>query len=319
CAFLALITASAQTNPPITQTAALRSSTNRTDVDRAQPLGLQQAIDLALKQASDFTSVQLNEKIASEDIRQAQAALLPKFEARPNYIYTSPSLGSDVRPRPPSFLGANAVNEIQGIVVASGEIDTSGKLGATIRKNRALLASAHAGTEVARRNLIQAVTEAYFSFALASAKRRGAQNNLAAAQEFENNTKLQLDAGEVAPVDYTRARRQTAARRDELEQARTDEAINADSLRFFIGSDFLEPIATEDLLADMPIDNEIERFSEAAVATRPEFAQFEADRKAAEAEMRIARADRLPQFTYSVGSGFISDSLAPTRLKDSLG
>ena len=47
--------------------------------------------------------------------------------------------------------------------------------------------------------------------------------NLQAAQEFENNTKLQLDAGEVAPVDLVRARLQTATRRDELEQAKTEE------------------------------------------------------------------------------------------------
>src|SRR5262245_50508825 len=84
CAFLALITASAQSIPPVTQTVALRFSIDRTDVDRAQALGLQQAIDLALKQASDFTTAELNEKIASEDIRQARAALLPKFEAKPN-------------------------------------------------------------------------------------------------------------------------------------------------------------------------------------------------------------------------------------------
>jgi outer membrane protein TolC len=85
CAFLAFFTVSAQTNSPGTQSAALRSATSdRTDIDRAQALGLQQAIDLALKQASDFTTAQLSEKIASEDIRQAQAALLPKFDAKPN-------------------------------------------------------------------------------------------------------------------------------------------------------------------------------------------------------------------------------------------
>ena len=319
CAFFASITVSAQTSPVRITPARLSSApTDRTNVDRAQPLTLQQAIDLALGQASDLTTAQVNERIVAEDIRQAQAALLPKFDAKPNYIYTSPSLG-DVRPRPPSFLGANAINEIQGLITASGEIDTSGKLSATVKRNQALLASAHAGTAVARRNLIQAVTEAYFGFALASAKRRSAQTNLSAAEEFENNTKLQLDAGEVAPVDYTRARLQTASRRDELEQATTEESVNADSLRVFIGVRFVEPVATEDLLANMPVDNEIERFSEAAIATRPEFAQFEADRRAAEEEIQIAKADRRPQFTYSVGGGFISDSLAPTHIRDSLG
>ena len=320
CAFFASITVSAQTSDVQNTTVASLPSTfrDRTNVDQTQPLSLQQAIDLALGQASDFTTAQLNERIATEDIRQARAALLPKFEAKPNYIYTSPSMG-DLRPRPPSFLGANAIHEIQGLVTASGEIDISGRLNAAVRRNRELLASAHAGTLVARRALVQAVTEAYYGFALATAKRRAAENNLAASEEFENNAKLQLDAGEVAPVDYTRARLQTATRRDELEQARADESVAGDSLRVFVGIRFIEPIATEDLMINMPVDNEIERFSETAITTRPEFVQFQADRKAAEQDIRIAKADRRPQFTYSVGTGFISDSLAPAHVRDSLG
>jgi outer membrane protein TolC len=46
----------------------------------------------------------------------------------------------------------------------SGDLDIAGKLRATLRKNRALLAAAHAGTEVARRALAQAVVEAYFDW-----------------------------------------------------------------------------------------------------------------------------------------------------------
>ena len=281
-------------------------------------LTLAGAIDLALKQASSFRGSQIGERIAAEDVTQAKAAFYPKFEAKPNYIFTSPSLGP-VRPRLPSYVGANAINEIQGIAVASGEIDTSGKLNATLRHNQALLASARAGTEIARRDLIQGVTEAYYGLALATVKRSGAEKNLAFAEGFENNMKLQLDAGEVAPVDLVRARLQTAARRDELAQARTDAAVNADGLRSLIGYTFTDAVAVQDLMTEMPSDNEIERFAEAAITTRAEFAQFEADKKAAETEIDAAKAGRKPQFTYSVSSGLITDSLNPTRIKDRLG
>ncbi len=297
--------------------AGLYSRTSAT-ADNARVLTLGEAIDLALKQASAFRGAQIGERIAAEDVRQSQAAFLPRVDAKPNYIYTSPSFGS-ARPRPPSFLGANAINEIQGLVVASGEIDTSGRLNATLRRNRALLESAHAGTLVARRDLIQGVTEAYYGLALASAKRRNAENNLTAAGEFENNIKLQLDAGEVAPVDLVRARLQTAARRDELEQARADEAVNSDGLRLLVGYAFTDAIAAEDLLTGTPADNEIERFVETAIATRPEFAAFDADKKAADADIRIAQSGRRPQITYAAGSGFITDSLAPTHIRDGAG
>lgn len=301
----------------LAETATVYSRTGDA-ADTVRALTLAEAVDLALKQASNFRGAQVLERIAAEDVRQSKAAFYPRVDAKPNYIFTSPSLGS-ARPRPPSYLGANAINEIQGQVVASGELDTSGKLNATLRRNRALLVAAHVGTEITRRDLIQGVTDAYYSLALATAKRRNAENNIAAAVEFENNTNLRLSAGEIAPVDLVRARLQTAARRDELEQARAGEAVNADGLRVLVGYSFTDAISAEDLLTGTPADNEIERFAEAAIATRPEFAQFAAEKQAAEADIRIARADRRPQITYSAGSGFITDSLAASRLRDRLG
>ena len=277
-----------------------------------------EAVDLALDQASKFKSAQINEKIAAEDVKQARAAYLPKVEVQPNFIYNSPSLGGG-NPRPPSFIGANAITEYQGLVTASGEIDTSGKLSSTLRRNQALLDAARAGSEVARRDLIQAVNDAYFSLELSAAKRRGAETNLAAAQDFENNTKLNIEAGEAAPVDLVRSRLQTAARRDELEQANAEETVNADALRFLIGYDFARSVAVTDLLTQTPVGGEIDRYTETTINTRPEFAQFEAERRAAEQDLKVAHADRRPQLTYSVSTGFVSDSLSPVRLKNHLG
>lgn len=320
-----------QTNaPPIVSVKAASNETSA-KIDGTKPLTLSEAIDLALKQASAFKAAQINEQIAAEDIKQAKAGFYPKITAQPNFIYTSPSLKTTetveaaagniviVRTRPPSFLGADAITTYQAITNAAGEIDTSGKLKATFERSRAQLESARAGSEIARLEIVQTVSDAYFNLALATVKRRGAEMNLAAAEQFESNTKLQLDAGEVAPVDLVRARLQTAQRRDELAQVQTDEIIAADALKFLVGYDFGATIAAEDLLIQLPQAGEIERFAETAVASRPEFAQFEADKKASEQDAKIARAERRPQVNYSVSSGFISDSLRPVRVGASTG
>ena len=304
--------------PPAAKSVFAEAPASRTTQDSGPVLSLPDVIDLALKQASNFRAMQIGERIAAEDVLQAKIAFKPRFDAKPNYIFTSPVFGS-ARPRRPSYLGANGVNEIQGLIAASGEIDTSGRLNAILRRNRALLESAKAGTEIARRDLVQGVSDAYYSLALATVKRTGAEKNLASAEQFENNIKLQLDAGEIAPVDLVRARLQTAARRDELEQARSDESVNTSSLRSLIGYAFTDGVAVQDLMAQMPADNEIERVAETAIATRPEFAQFDADKKAALADIDSAKAGRKPQFTYSVSSGLITDSIAASHLKDSLG
>ncbi len=201
----------------------------------------------------------------------------------------------------------------------AGDIDISGRLRATLAKNRALLAAAHAGTEVARRALAQAVTEAYYGLAFASAQRQAAEQNLRAAEEFERTTSLLLSGGEVAPVDLTRAQLQTTTRRDELERARANEEVAAGALRILVGYDFLKPITTTDLATSTPVDDEINRVTADMISGRPEFAQFEAERRAGEQEIRLARADRRPQLSYSIGGGFDTDSLKPVRLKEHTG
>lgn len=314
-------------NPSERETENRTQDENRIEenwTENIKPLTIAEAIDLALKQASNFQAAQINEKIAMQEIKQAKAALYPRIAVNPTLIYTTPSLsnatnGTDTALRSPSFLGANAITEYQGIFNAAGEIDLSRRLRATIKRNQLLLEAARAGTDVARRELINAVSEAYYNLALATLLRRTAEMNLQTAQEFENNVKLQLDAGEVAPIDLTRAKLQTAQRRNELEQARANEAVSADALRVLIGYDFATPVAVEDLLTQMPQLDEIENLSESLIQMRPELRQFEAEKAAALQEIKIAKSERKPQITYSLNIGFISDSLRASRIKSSIG
>src|SRR5207245_891975 len=148
----------------------------------------------------------------------------------------------------------------QAYLNLAGDLDISGRLQATLARNRALLAAAHAGTEVARRALAQAVIDAYYGLALATAQRTAAEVNLAAAEEFERITALLYSGGEVASVDVTRAQLQTIARRDELERARANEQVAAGSLRVLVGYDFSTPISATDLALAAPVDYDFQQF-----------------------------------------------------------
>ena len=287
---------------------------------QVESISLNEALRLANTQASTFQTALLNERVAAEDLRQAQAAFLPKVSAPLSYIYTSPALGLPPgEPRGPSFVTSDGIGVYDGLVNVSGDFDIAGRLRATLAKNRALLAAAHAGAEVARRELVQAVTEAYYGLALAGAQLRAAEQNLAAAEEFEHITSLLLTGGEVAAVDLTRAELQTLTRRDELEKARGNEAVAAGSLRVFVGYDFSRPIATSDLALALPIASEVQQFKAEDVSRRPEFTQLEQQLRAARQEIKIARADRLPSLGYSINGGFDTDSMKAPRLKEHTG
>ncbi len=283
-------------------------------------LTLDDALRLANTQASEYQTAILSERIASEDVRQAQAAFLPKVAAPLSYIYTSPALGLPAgEPRAQSFIANNAISEYEAFLNVSGDLDVAGKLRATLARNRALLAAAHAGTDVAKRALASAVVEAYYGLALAIAQRSAAEGNWSAAEEFEKITSLLLSGGEVAQVDLTRAQLQTISRRDELERSRAAEVVAAGSLRILVGYEFTQPIATSDLNLAIPNELEYEQFKADDISKRPEFVQLEQQLRAARLEIKIARADRLPSLSYSINGGFDSDSLKGPRLREHSG
>ena len=283
-------------------------------------LSLDEALRLANAQASTFQTALLNERVASEDVRQARAAFLPKVSTPLSYIYTSPALGLPPgEPRGPSFVTSDGIGVYDALVNVSGDFDIAGRLRATLARNRALLAAAHAGAEVARRELAQAVIEAYYGLALADAQLRAAEQNLAAAEEFERITSLLFSAGEVAAVDLTRAQLQTLTRRDELQKARGNETVAAGSLRVLVGYEFSRPISTADLALALPIGSEYQQFKADDVSRRPEFMQLDQQLRAARLGIKIARADRLPSLSYSMNGGFDTDSLKGPRLKEHTG
>ena len=304
--------------PSVTTTPVITPAPNV--VQALTPFSVDEALRLARVQASAYRQASLNERIAAEDVKQAQSAFFPKITSPFSYIYTSPLIAPPPgTPRTQSFIANNAISEYEGLVNVAGDIDIAGRLRATLQKNRALLAAAHAGTEIARRALEQATIEAYYTLSLAVAQRLSAEQNLAAAEEFERITSLLLSGGEVAPVDLTRAQLQTTTRRDELERARANEAISADALRVLVGYDFTRPIAVSDLATIIPVDSDTSRFTVDMISRRPEFAQIDAERRAAEQEARLARAERRPQLSYSLSGGFDTDSLRPPRLKQHTG
>jgi outer membrane protein len=309
------VTVRAQNPVPIPPTTSISQTTQN-----LSPLTLDDALRLANLQASIYQTAILNERIAAEDVKQAEAAFKPKVSAPLSYIYTSPALGLPPgEPRAPSFIANNAIGEYEAFLNVSGDFDIAGKLRATVAKNRALLAAAHAGTEVARRALAQAVIEAYYGLALAAAQKGAAEGNLIAAGEFERITALLLSGGEVAAVDLTRAQLQTLARKDEMEKARVNEEVAAGSLRVLVGYEFSAPIAATDLALALPNDSEYQQFKAEDVVRRPEFRQLEQQLRAARNEIRIARADRLPSLSYSINGGFDTDSVKGPRLKEHTG
>src|SRR6185369_6261673 len=80
-AFLSLVT------PAYPQTGQPSQATTSTQINQTV-LTLDEALRLANAQASTYQTAILNEHVAAEDVKQAQAAFKPKVSAPLSYIYT---------------------------------------------------------------------------------------------------------------------------------------------------------------------------------------------------------------------------------------
>ena len=287
---------------------------------RLRLLTVEEAVGLALANASAYQQAQLNEQSAREDVRQARAAFLPQFGVPLGYTGTTPSrVRLPDEPLTFSFVSASAINETTAFVNATGPIDLSGRLRASLRRSRALLSAAHAGTQVARRDLALATYDAYYGLVLARQKRRLADETLALAEAFLNVALRLRERGAAAPPadpeqaaaeraeqesEVQRARSAAAARRDELEQARFAESAAMSLLRVYTGVDFATDISVVRLTQNVPTAADFMDYTVELIKERPELAMLEAQQRAAVEDARIARSDRRPQFSYGLNMGF---------------
>lgn len=277
------------------------------------PLTVQNATQAALQQATAYQQALIDEQTAALDLKQAQAALLPRLRSSSTATFNKPLHPGSTDP---SFIAANATREYQELFGVEGSFDLG--MRAAIAHTRALLAAAHAGTEIARRALVRGVREAYFGLALATAKRRSAEETLAAAEEFERVTALQQGGGELAEVDVIRARLQTAQRRDDVEQARLQETEALAAMRVLTGIRAPQPLTVAEL-TPQPGAADLERFDEEMTSRRPELTQAEQQLRAARSDVGVARAGRLPSLTYAIDQGFDSPSLRAEDIREHRG
>ncbi|HLL72159.1 MAG TPA: TolC family protein [Pyrinomonadaceae bacterium] len=275
------------------------------DMTMRRTLTVDEAVTLALANASVYQQSRLEEESAREDVRQARAAFLPQFSIPLGYIGTTPSqVRAPGEPLTFSFVSASAINETTAFLNATGPIDLSGKLRASLRRSRALLAATRAGTLMAKRELTLATVDAYYGLVLARQKRRLADETLALAEAFVNLALRRQARGEGEEADIHRIRSAAATRRDELEQARLAESAAMSLLRVLTGVDFVTHIGVARLMQDVPTVADFLSYTEEMVKLRPELDHLDAQQRAAREEARLARRELFPELTYSFNAGF---------------
>lgn len=183
-------------------------------------LTLQDALDRARKNSTQFQAAVTNSGLAREDKRQAFASLLPSVAYNNSAIYTQgtgSAAATSAIGTPVVFIANNAVHEYISQGNVHEAIDLAGVQ--NFRKASAAAAVARAQQEIASRGLVVTVVQNYYAVAAAQQKLEAAKRTNDEGQNFFKITQDLEHGGEVAHSDVIKAELQATDRQRQLQEA----------------------------------------------------------------------------------------------------
>ena len=257
-------------------------------------LTLQDALDRARKNSTQFQAAQTEAALARQDKFQAGAALLPSVVYNNQALYTqaAPPEVANQTGSPVLFIANNAVHEY----ISQGNVHEAIDLAAVaaFRRASANAALARARAEIASRGLVVTVVQNYFGAAAAQQKLETAKKAADEGADFLKLTQELEKGGEVAHSDVIKADLQATERGRQLQEAKLA-LLNARlDLAVLIFPDFTDNFEiADDLHATIPLPSLAEVQQRASQENPDVRAALEAA-QAAGHNVLAARAGYLP-------------------------
>jgi outer membrane protein TolC len=274
-----------------------------------QRITLQDALDLARKNSTQFQSATTDAGLAREDKVQARAGLLPGAAFNTSSLYTQLNGTGTVK-----FIANNVEHEY----ISQGNVHEVLDLAAVAayRRTAALAAAAKARAEIATRGLVVTVVQSYFAVGAAEQVMESARRTAADGEAFLKLTQQLEQGGEVAHSDVIKAELQAQDRRRQLQEAQLT-LLNARlDLAVLIFPDFNDNFETaDDLHANVALPLR-EEFEAQAAHENPEIREALANAQAAGHDVQAARAGYLPSITLDYWYGIDAPNYATNSVID---
>jgi outer membrane protein TolC len=274
-----------------------------------QRITLQDALDLARKNSTQFQSATTDAGLAREDKVQARAGLLPGAAFNTSSLYTQLNGTGTVK-----FIANNVEHEY----ISQGNVHEVLDLAAVAayRRTAALAAAAKARAEIATRGLVVTVVQSYFAVGAAEQVMESARRTAADGEAFLKLTQQLEQGGEVAHSDVIKAELQAQDRRRQLQEAQLT-LLNARlDLAVLIFPDFNDNFETaDDLHANVALPLR-EEFEAQAAHENPEIREALANAQAAGHDVTAARAGYLPSISLDYWYGIDAPNYATNSVID---
>ena len=267
---------------------------------------LEDAIHRAQQNEPTFAGARGDQQLVAIDRYLTKTALLPSVVYHNQALYTQPNgqknQGGQTGNQPaPIFIANNAVREYASQASINETVGL--KQFADVRVASAAAARAAAELEVARRGLVAAVVDLYYTVSNADRKQTVLTEALNEAQSFTDLTQKREAAREAAHADVVKADLERQQRQRDVTDARVAAEKDRLELAVLLFPDPRTPYATVAAPAKQPLPTR-EEVNSAAAANNPEVRSALAGLQQSDAEVLGAKAAYLPDlalnFTYGI-------------------
>jgi len=260
---------------------------------QAQPLSLQEALRLALRNHTSISIAQQNVTSVRARLTEAAATLAPQVTAAANASWSGVQRGFGGGGGPGAPVSSTSTSH--GALISIKQlICDSMQTPARIHQARAGLQSARYGATAVEQALLLQVTTDYYSVLSAKSQLAVAQANLQGAKEEEQMVAARVEEGEAARKDLLAA--QAARAQAEVDVIAAGNAVQQALavLRNSMGIPQTSPLEPSDQLTVPPFDIALEDATRQALSQRPEVLRGQADLEQARLTWRLAKIQSGP-------------------------
>jgi len=289
-----------------------------------ETLTLQKSIDYALANSLSVKSASEKMKVAEQKVKEARGAMMPSISGSGSYTYYGklPEMEFDfssmlsgmtgTKGAPPTGIGGSMQIPIgkedtylAGINIQQA-VFTWGKIYNNYRQTKLSLEAAGQEFESIKQQVIFDTTKAFYDVLLTDKLVKVMEMALNQVQAHTKTAQDLVDAGMATNFDLLRAKVQLANTRSQLIKIQNALKLAKDSFKNTIGMSLDAQINLEGDFAYKPLELELDRLLESAMANRPEVKQLQLQEQVGKRIVSLAKAGNKPSiaavYSYSYQS-----------------
>ncbi len=273
---------------------------------------LDRAVETALANNHDLKAALARIRQAEAQLAVAGAPLLPTVSAgaQEQVLRRASSSTTTSTTSTTSSRGRRAVHSYEGSLSASYEIDFWGKNRATVAAAEETLRASEFDRDTVAHTLVAGVANAWFQVVALAERVETAKRNLAIARETLDYAEKQETFGKTSALEAAQQRSNVALIESQVPALELQRRQALDGLAILVG---LAPSALEaprTTLDAISIPRVVPGLPSTLLLRRPDIGRAEANLRAANANIGVARAQLFPSFTLTAERGYASSHLS---------